>query len=110
MLKKLIILLIAILFCMPPVAYAEEHSISCNTLVNGRQIQINGQIPNATHSNMVALLVGSEDNILYIDQTDSSNSGEFCFSFRMPDGTESGIYEYKIGSNAECNVYQGLIN
>ena len=87
--------------------YAEE--ITATASVDDRDVTITGQLPNKSGSHMVTLLVGEEDNIIYIDQKDVASTGAFSFAFTMPEGLPSGSYNYKIGCNSGAEVFNGTI-
>ena len=89
---------------------AVTSSITCTTAVDGQNVQITGKIQNAAGKNQVALLVGEIDNILYIDQVESASDGSFQFRFKLPDGLAAGKYNFKIGSDADTAVYNGVID
>ena len=82
--RKFIFFCIAIMLMSFKVVYAEGSYITCDTQVNGEDITISGQISNTTKKNQVTLLVGKPDNILYINQTESSENGQFSFNFKTP--------------------------
>lgn len=84
--------------------------ITCETALNGENITISGQIANATGKNQVTLLVGEPDNILYVNQTESGTDGKFIFEFKMKSGTESGVYNFKVGSDSGASPYSGTLN
>ena len=87
-----------------------NQSITCTTAVDGQNVQITGKIQNAAGKNQVALLVGEIDNILYIDQVESASDGSFQFRFKLPDGLAAGKYNFRIGSDADTAVYNGVID
>jgi len=101
--------LISLLACLNTI-YAQASQISCSAQVDGENINISGQIPNAQESNFVSLLVGEPENIVYIDQTVSDKNGNFNFSFMLPDTLPRGTYKYKIGSNSGLPPYEGTLN
>lgn len=111
--RKYISLITSVIFIFTllnfTVIYAEERTITSAAVVDGRNVTITGQISNARVSNQVTLLVGETDNILYIDQTTSSYTGTFNFSFAMPEGLSAGTYGYKIGSDSDAVVHTGTI-
>ena len=81
--RKFIFFCIVVILISFKAVYAEESCITCDTQVNGEDITISGQISNVTGRNQVTLLVGEPDNILYINQTESSENGQFSFDFKM---------------------------
>ncbi len=108
--RKIIFFLAINILLISGHVYAENNTITCSTEIIDKQIFINGQLPNATQKNQVSLLVGSIDNILYIDQVESSDQGDFQFSFKFPEGTPIGDYEFRIGNDAGADPYQGVIH
>ena len=111
--RKYISLIISVIFIFTllnfTVIYAEERTITSTAVVDGRNVKITGHISSASGSNQVTLLVGETDSILYIDQTTSTVSGAFSFSFAMPEDLTAGTYNYKIGSDSGAVMHTGSI-
>lgn len=88
-------------------------SIECTPTVNGRTVNITGRVTGVSEGKYVALLVGNTDkieNIMYLNQTETGENGEFCFDFSMPTKADGGMYEFKVGSNApECPTYTSVL-
>lgn len=103
-----IIMIIAVLTTTFNYVYAES-VISCSYTADERNITISGNISNARCTNQVSLLVGDADNIIYINQTESTSAGDFTFNFLMPDNLPPGFYDFKIGSDSGADVYSGKI-
>ncbi len=108
--RKIIFFLVFGIFLLSGSVYAENNAVICSTEIIDNRIYINGQLPHSTQQNQVSLLVGSIDNILYIDQVESSDQGDFQFSFKFPEGTPIGDYEFRIGNDAGADPYQGVIH
>ena len=108
--RKFIFFCIAVMLMSFKAVYAEESCITCDTQVNGEDITISGQISNVTGRNQVTLLVGEPDNILYINQAESSENGQFSFNFKMKENTPEGNYNFKIGTDAQAETYTGVLN
>lgn len=83
--------------------------MTCSTAVNGRYIQISGQIPNMTEDNQVTLFVGSTENIVYVSQKFGEDDGSFTFDFNVPPTLPSGKYPYKIGNDTKFPMYEGVL-
>ncbi len=107
--KVITIVIFSILLCLSNVVGAEDNTIICETNVIDRYVEITGQIPNATGENQVALVLGSLENILYVDQVTSSANGEFKFSFKLPNTSERVGQTVMIGSDVDEGFYQGTI-
>jgi len=111
--KKQILIFINLLFVLLfyNTVYADTKTITCNENINGDTVYIYGQIPDSVQKNMVSLIVCedvdniTEDNIVYIDQTTSSTSGNFEFSFSFPSDSGVTSYEYIIGTDAGTDTY-----
>lgn len=96
------------LFSCLNVASATENSdatISCSTQVVGKNVIITGQVQNATEIQNVTLRVGELDNIVYLSQTQSSEDGTFTFDFPLPDDIATGIYSYRVNTDANTDVF-----
>ncbi len=92
------------------------NGITCTETINGNNVQIAGQIPDAKTKNQVALVVSTdvnnvnENNIVYIDQTTSTTSGNFNFNFTLPQNPADVNYGYIIGTDADVDSYIGTIS
>jgi len=82
--------------------------ITCEVFQEKNNITISGVISGQTEVCDVALLVGGRNSAVYAKQITSAATGEFEFSFFMPEYMESGTYEFEIGSNAETSPYRGV--
>jgi hypothetical protein len=110
LMKKIILLMsiIVVLFSSTTV-FAEEHSVECTAEMIGEEVCISGRITNATKNYQVALLVGDIDNILHIDQKATEEDGSFNFTFGFIDRVKSGTYDFKIGTSAGTELYEGTL-
>lgn len=90
------------------IVYAASE-ITATAIVDGRNVTITGQVPNNGTERPVTLLVGEEDNILYVDQIKSDTSGAFSLSFALPVGLAAGNYRYRIGGVAGIAAFEGTI-
>lgn len=107
--KKVIKLVLVLVFSCFSVAHAETNEITSTASVTEQTVTISGQISNISASHQATLLVGSMENIIYIDQKATKANGAFEFVFSLPDNLPGGSYEYKIGSNADTAVHSGII-
>ena len=107
--KNIIKLVLLIVFSCFSVAYAETSEITSAASVTEQTVTISGQISNISASHQVILLVGSTENIIYINQKATQANGAFEFVFSLPDNLPDGSYEYKIGSSADTAVHSGII-
>ena len=99
-----------VLSCCGIGVYAADSGITCTAVVDGRSVQITGQLPNVSAPKQVSLLVGDLEHILYVDQVTSGNNGSFAFQFSMPDNLFAGQYPYKIGNDAGLPLYEGVLS
>jgi len=106
--KRKISIMLATVFLFQNSVMASE--IQSSSQSDGESVTVSGKITDVTKSHEVTILVGENDNILYIDQESTAEDGSFRFDFGMPIGTEHGSYSYKLGSNANTGVYQGIID
>lgn len=107
--KKIIKLVLLLVFSCFSVVYAETSEIISTASVTQQKVTISGQILNVSDIHEVTLLVGSMEDRIYLDQKATQSNGAFEFVFRLPDNLPSGSYEYKIGSNANTAVHSGII-
>ena len=108
--KKIIMLMLICLFACLNTIYAQASQISCSAQIEGQNVSINGQIPNVIQPKMVTLLVGTPENIIYIDQKVSDASGNFNFNFPLSKNIAPGNYDLRVGSNSEALMYIGTLN
>ena len=104
---SVLIIMTVILSCFS-VVYA-ENNIQCTTTVTDSYVHIEGQLIGVSKAHNVTLLVGDINNIVYINQTLSEETGKFTFDFRIADSVPSGEYTLKIGSDSECTPYNGIL-
>lgn len=109
MTKKLLILC-AIFFIFLTYAVHANDVMTVNINCNEQIITVSGNIPNTNKAKEVSILVGSIDDILYIDQQSTTDTGDFSFTFSMPDNCPLGIYDIIIGTNADIPIYYGKIH
>ena len=76
--------------------------IQVDVTVNGEVVVFKGNLVGATRQHEMTLLVGSIDNILYLNQVTSKPDGSFEFKAVMPEGLQSGEYSYTIGTSADA--------
>lgn len=116
--KKKVFILKSILFILLLFSisvHADTKTITSDVSVNGDIVHIYGQIPDAIKKNQVTLLVCedvnnvTEDTIMYIDQTTSTKSGDFEFTFRLPEDSVIRSYWYRIGTDADAETYTGTL-
>ena len=107
--KTAVMLIMIFIFSSLNLVYAEEAKITCSTEVKGNIISINGQILNAVEVSQVYVLVGTEDDIVYVGHTYSKTDGSFSLTFPMTEDVEYGIYPLKIGSNLKVATYEGTL-
>ncbi len=92
------------------------NGITCTETINGNNVQISGQIPDANTKNQVALVVSTdvnnvnENNIVHIDQKTSTTGGNFNFNFTLPQNPADVNYGYIIGTDADVDSYIGTIS
>ncbi len=92
------------------------NGITCTETINGNNVEIAGQIPDAKTKNQVALVVSTDvnnvndNNIVYIDQKTSTTSGKFNFNFTLPQNPADVNYGYIIGTDADVDSYIGTIS
>lgn len=108
--RKIIFFCTMIMLMSFKLAYAEGSYITCDTQVSGTKVTISGQIVNATKQNEVILMVGNDDNVIYINQIKSSDDGQFVFDFSIPADTPSGEYGFRINSDSDAEAYVGTLN
>jgi len=101
--------LICLIILFKAVGVAAD-SITCSTVVDGRCITVSGNLPNVTRSQEVTILVGTKENIIYINQKKSEADGDFCFNFRVPESLAYGVYDLTIGNDAKLGTYKGTLN
>lgn len=113
--KKVISILVVLIMLVSSIeVYASGATIECTAETIDGVSYISGKVHNASGICAVSLLVGDidnfcEDTVLYIDQTDTNDNGEFSFVFRFPRGTPSGTYNYYVGTNANAGRYDGTV-
>ena len=88
----------------------EPKNIESFVSTNGQRVNITGTVLNAKQGVPVTLLVGDEENILYLWQTHCQADGSFSFNFEMPDSAASGIYRYQIRALNEEDLYVSSFN
>ena len=108
--KKIFVIFLVCFLFFSHITYASTDSIICNASVEGRNVSISGQLPGSTSTNQITLLVGSAEDIVYINQFPSNADGSFNYNFSVADNVAYGTYEYKVGNDAEFPVYTGVIN
>ena len=89
--------------------YTTNSRIACKVSSDGRNINISGRIVNVDGVNQVTLLVEDVDDILYIGQKSTDEDGWFSFAFRLADEVNSGSYNFRIGSSADIETYEGML-
>ena len=96
------------LFILPVQAQA---NIECSYTTDGCCVNITGRVLNVNRPHMVTLLVGEPENIIYIDQTTSTSSGEFEFDFAVSETLPEGNYPFKINyENSNTPPYTDVLN
>lgn len=81
------------MFIVPVQAQA---NIECSYTTDGYRASITGRLLNVNTPHMVTLKVGETENIICLDQTTSTSSGEFEFNFSVPETLPEGNYPFKI--------------
>ncbi len=89
--------------------YRKDSRIVCNSAINGRDVNISGSILNASSTNNVNLLVGDVNNVIYTEQTTSTEDGNFNFDFELPVTLPSGTYNFTVDTDAEVPSYNGVL-
>lgn len=107
--KKILFCCVMMVLMSITVVYAEQCSITCTTEAYGTDVTISGKIQNATGTNQVTLMVGEPENIIYINQVESMETGEFEFSFKLWDAIPESGYNFKIGSDSGAEPYVGVL-
>lgn len=107
--KNIIKLVLLMVFTCFSVAYAETNEITSTVSVMDQTVTISGQISNISGSHQVTLLVGSTENIIYIDQKEIQADGAFEFVFSLPDNLPADSYDYIIASDADTALHSGVI-
>lgn len=96
------------MFVVPVQAQA---NIECSYTIDGYCINITGRVLNVNTPHMVTLMVGEMENLVYIDQTTSTSSGEFEFNFSVPETLPEGDYPFKINyENSNTPAYTDVLN
>ena len=88
------------MFIFPVSAQETQTNIECSYTTDGYRVNITGRVLNINTPHMVTLMVGEVENLVYIDQTTSTSSGEFEFKFLVPETLPDGNYPFKI--TAKC--------
>lgn len=99
------IITIFVLMSFNLVIVSANSIVTTEAIVRGREVAITGEIQNSTGSNQVFLLVGSTENIIYVDQTTTDTLGKFSFKFLLPKNLSKGSYSYKIGTDADTPLH-----
>lgn len=95
------------MFIVPVQAQA---NIECSYTTDGYRVNITGRVLNVNTPHMVTLMVGEIENLVYIDQTTSTSSGEFEFNFSVPETLPEGNYSFKINHQNSDTPYTGVLN
>lgn len=82
--------------------------IKCDPVqLSGANVRISGIVENYDGLSLVWLSVKDGEEVIYGGMTTNSQSGYFVFNFLMPEGAESGTYEFEISSNTVDGGYAG---
>ena len=99
------------MFIFPVSAQETQTNIECSYTTDGYRVSITGRVLNANTPHMVTLMVGEVENLVYIDQTTSTSSGEFEFKFLVPETLPDGNYPFKINyENSNTPPYTDVLN
>lgn len=90
-------------------AYRKDCHIVCDTAINGLNVNISGCILNGLSTNSVSLLVGDRKNVIYREQTTTTEDGNFDFNFELPAILPSGTYNFTIDTDAGIEPYHGVL-
>lgn len=105
------IVLVFSLIYMFVVPVQAQANIECSYTTDGYRVNITGRVLNVNTPHMVTLMVGEIENLVYIDQTTSTSSGEFEFNFSVPETLPEGNYPFKINyENSNTSPYTDVLN
>jgi len=108
--KKILLLTIVITMLIAArVVSANGTGIECTSTVQGEQVYITGKVPGVSQEHLVGLLIGDISNIIYVDQTECDETGNFSFKFVLPDSLPPGEYDVGVGTSADAETYHGTL-
>lgn len=105
---KLVILFTLLLILISKVCYAQD-LMAVDIVCDGRNVSVSGNLPNISQSEIVTIMVGDLDNIIYINQEYTTESGAFTFTFTVSENLRPGVYNIAIGTNADIPTYYGKV-
>ena len=104
---KFILCFIISIYIFSITAFAQTEDISANVKIDQFSVTISG---NAKMSKYASLVVGTEEEIIYLDQADCDDNGNYAFTFNFDKEMPAGEYPFKISSDAVDGTYEGVIN
>ncbi len=105
---KLIILTSLLLILISKVSYAQD-SMSLEIVCDGRNLSVSGKLPDTSQSETVTLMLGNWDDLIYVDQQNTSDNGDFAFAYTMPENRSPGAYDIAVGSSIDIPTYYGKL-
>jgi hypothetical protein len=81
--------------------------VTAKATVNGKSVIVSGNVASTSNQVTIKVLDSAKSNIIYLDQTTCSSSGDFAFNFAMPGNSISGTYYvYVVGKEVTTFDYK----